>query len=259
MNLTPDTIEKILEISSKFTIEKLDDGREYKIGPNGILKLEPPVPETISFKTLSAMVDYINWTAANAEDRTASPAKTFIHIAGFREVMLRTGLMGAWLDRYTLAVSSAVRNEYPYGQYLDAKDFVVHLQTCFKDTPVRTELLKAFSNVASSSIKISKDDGISEEIEVRQTITRSEAVELRNPIILKPFVTFSEIEQPDVPYILRMKAVKPDDPDKDAGSVKVMIERTYDNQWQLETLADIRAFFEEKIGQGDLPDIQIIS
>ena len=49
------------------------------------------------------------------------------------------------------------------------------------------------------------DDGISQRVTVRDGVVRVNDVVIKNPVYLRPFRTFCEIDQPESPFILRIK------------------------------------------------------
>lgn len=69
-------------------------------------------------------------------------------------------------------------------------------------------------------------------------IARVENVTVPNPVSLRPFRTFSEVDQPECLYVFRLQPVSNAKP-------KAMLIPVEDNRWQLTAIASIKEYLAE--------------
>lgn len=108
---------------------------------------------------------------------------------------------------------SKAHEKFKFAEEIGQEEFVIDLMTKFEKTEERDELLDATSKVKAERMQSSEDDGVG------QTVASSSGAHLVNykPLkkfwILKPHVSFPEIEQPDVPFLLRLHQNRDELPD----------------------------------------------
>lgn len=125
----------------------------------------------------------------------------------------------------------------------EAEDLILHLQTHFVETEQRNALLKICSNLTSEKIITSRDDGFSQEITTRKNVSLKEKVKVENPILLEPFRTFREIEQPGSPFIFRLH-------DRGEGRLpSVSLSMADADTWKLQAMLNIKVFLDHRLGQ----------
>jgi hypothetical protein len=72
-------------------------------------------------------------------------------------------------------------------------------------TEDREKLLKIVGNIRDENVTEFGDDGVTQQVQARTGITRIENIVVPNPVVLKPYRTFTEVEQPESSFILRMR------------------------------------------------------
>ena len=112
-------------------------------------------------------------------------------------------------DRWIYLTSTAIASSFKFGQYYSVNDFIINLQTCFVQTDVISKILKIVGNITEEHVKTLTDDGVTQTVNVRSGIARVAEVALPNPVLLRPYRTFSEIEQPESPFVFRMTPGSP--------------------------------------------------
>lgn len=148
--------------------------------------------------TLTGLVDYIK---ANLE---RVDKKMILRINGPREVLLE-GLLEFDGNRETLAYAEALLPTIHYDRFLDSESFNIALQSKFTDTPDRDILLKVMGNVVEGAVKNVGDDGTSQSVVIKSGISSKAEAKVPNPVVLAPYRTFIEVEQPASPFIFRMQ------------------------------------------------------
>lgn len=80
------------------------------------------------------------------------------------------------------------------------------LQSAFVENEDRAKLLKVSGNIKEENVKSVGDDGISQSAAIKVGVSSVAEVKIPNPVILAPFRTFPEIEQPESKFIFRMQS-----------------------------------------------------
>jgi hypothetical protein len=94
----------------------------------------------------------------------------------------------------------------------------------------------------SERVEDVEDDGISQLTSVRSGIARVEnGVKLPNPVELRPYRTFANIEQPLSKFVFRMK----DAPEK-GGKPSFGLFEASGGAWQLEAIAAIKVYLDQQ-------------
>ncbi|MFR7698965.1 MAG: hypothetical protein ACLUZ5_03110, partial [Lacticaseibacillus paracasei] len=93
---------------------------------------------------------------------------------------------------------------YPYGQWLDSESFIIALQAQFMTTEDGKVLLKFVGNLKDESAQTMVDDGVSQVATARSGVASVGKVVVPNPISLRPYRTFLEVEQQESDFVFRM-------------------------------------------------------
>lgn len=159
-----------------------------------------PTANSISMSNLSSLVEYIN----SGVDRMAD--HMFVQVISPTEVRLISELNDN-RDREVLVVVSAQIPAFNYGQFMESENFCIGVQSKFIDDTATDKalLLKFAGTVEAGTVAQYGDDGVSQKATVKTGIaSKSEAI-VPNPVNLKPFRTFSEVEQPISAFVFRMR------------------------------------------------------
>ena len=77
------------------------------------------------------------------------------------------------------------------------------VQTCFEESENRAVVLKLAGSVRKEQSMQTADDGTSQKVTINTGVATASNVIVRNPVVLTPFRSFREVEQPESPFILR--------------------------------------------------------
>ena len=156
--------------------------REYATA--NLIPVKSPEPDVLRVYTLQAVVDYL--TAGF--DRLEVPV---VHIEGPGDVLVTHPLEGKWRQRPAFVRAACPHDQFPWGRRMDQETFMTFLQSRFVDTVDRTELLRVMGNLRDELVTTMADDGVSQEVTVKSGISRVKQARVPNPVILRPFRTFS--------------------------------------------------------------------
>jgi len=195
--------------------------------------LEPmPVPIG-NVSTLTGLATYL---FSNVDNLSAS--QVFIHIQTPRQVSLVGVLQGNFKQRPVYLTATAEPPDFRFGGYYPVEEFIIALQSMFVQTPQLCDILRITGNLQSEdNIKIA-DDGVTQKVTVKRGVTRVEEVGIKNPVLLQPYRTFIEVEQPESPFIFRIKR------DVQNGCTCALFDAD-GGAWQLEAMARIKAWIME--------------
>lgn len=190
-------IPTVLEVDGKSRLVVPKDWKE--VGP---VPAHTPAPLVVA--TLSGIVDYIE------ANRDALPlAELAVHVVDHAHVDLVSKLEGEFRQRHCYlraAFEPLFGGAFRFGQYLDTESFVIGLQSLFVQTDTRKAVETLLAGIRESNVKDTFDDGVGQSVNVAAGVTLIGTVKVPNPVALRPFRTFREIEQPESLFVLRLQA-----------------------------------------------------
>ncbi|EPC45606.1 hypothetical protein Lpp219_07366, partial [Lacticaseibacillus paracasei subsp. paracasei Lpp219] len=174
--------------------------RQFLINGNGDIREFRPndgANEALQVHTLTAVVDYIG----KVSERSASPL--IVQVVDENSVFV-LGELDDFGNREVLIKAKAMHPCYPYGQWLDSESFIIALQAQFMTTEDGKVLLKFVGNLKDESAQTMVDDGVSQVATARSGVASVGKVVVPNPISLRPYRTFLEVEQQESDFVFRM-------------------------------------------------------
>ena len=200
--------------------------------------VKSPQISSLEMSTLTGLVDYIK---ANV-DMIDELKNIFVHVRSEREVSILS-VLKADVTRDCLINCIAKTPKIVLDTYLDTEKFNVMLQSCFLDVGDRQKVLNLVGNIKEENVKNTSDNGIAQTIVARAGVATVDYVDVPNPVMLAPFRTFIEIEQPFSKFVLRLK----DGP-------QVGLFEADGGEWRLASMLRIKKYLQEA-----LPGIDILA
>ena len=164
-----------------------------------ITHVKQPVPSAIEISTLTGLVDYIK----SSIDKHASE-KLLIHVASPTMVYACSGLKTDVNRDYYLNCFALIP-KIPFDIFHDVEKFNILLQSCFIGNDDTEAVLKVIGNIKEENVRQACDDGISQVVTAKVGIARVSDVTVPNPVVLRPYRTFTEVEQPESKFVFRMQ------------------------------------------------------
>ena len=232
MDLTRDFLEKVAEMAQPNT---LTEGiRTFVDKPMHMLVDEIAADIPLHTNSLSSVADYIK---SNADfDALASDGRKIIHVEDEKTVWLYTE-MNSFKKRSALLLASAWVSSFPFGQWLSLENFIISVQANFVTDEHRDELLSFVATVKQDTGVEQQDDGVTQKVTTRSGVSLSRTSKVPNPITLRPFRTFSEVEQPESTFVFRIKA-------EEGGGVKAALFAADGEAWRHDAILKIRDYFQ---------------
>lgn len=206
----------------------------------------PPVEakaETLNIHTLTGLVDYL---ATNID--SVAPETYAIHIVSPDQVNLVGVLDGRPKRRNILIHAEANDCEFSFGQFQSCEQFNIALQSLFVDSGDRGAVLKIVGNIKEEAVGQHSDDGVTQTVTAKAGIARVGEIPVPNPVNLSPYRTFAEVDQPESPFVLRMK------PGMAAGTTPTCALFEADGgKWKLVAIENIAKYLRIKIAELQKP------
>lgn len=212
------------------------DGKEYASAE----VFNPPLPkepaaETLSVETLTGLVDYCKTTLDGLDK-----SKLLLQVISYHEAALLSNIRGENRKREQYVSANCKGYSFQFGKFMPHSEFMIGLQSLFSDYGDRGKVLRVVGTIKDETAKTSIDDGITQKVTASAGITLQQEVALPNPVILKPFRTFLEIEQPPSMFVLRVQS-------KNGGLPDVALFEADGGQWKREAILSVREYLAKNI------------
>ena len=196
-----------------------------------------PKARALELNTLTSLVDYIKAHVDKMAD------KMIIHVVSPTTVKMCSQLNDNREREYMVDVSAFVPS-FRYENFIDHESFVINAQAKFLDDPKTDKaiLLKFAGTVEAGSIATYGDDGVTQKATVKNGIASKTDDIVPNPVKLRPYRTFIEVEQPVSEFIFRMKA------DKYDGILCALFEAD-GGAWKNEAMKNIKEYLESELAE----------
>ncbi len=229
-------VSKLLDLKRPETLKV--DGRNYLLAPGGRYEeVNEVLPSPLALDTLSGIVDFINKQITVLEKKP-----WFIHVEDFRTVSVKTDY-NKDLVRGIHAISRYDKFSFPWDHHLGTEEFIISVMGSFKDSPTKSMILDYAANLARQEDDAVIDDGVSQTVKLKRGVINLEQKKITNPVLLQPYVTFTEIEPPEIPYIFRISRHK-----------ECALFTSKNMEWHLECMENIKGYLASNLP----PDVRII-
>ena len=210
------------------------DGQEYSDKPLNRISYNPKA-DAIKMSTLSSLIEYIS------EQIDDMQGKMIIHVQSPTHIEMYSQLDGERKRECVVEVDAQVP-EFRFGQYMEHEPFCINLQAKFIDEPGtdRALLLKFAGTVEAGTVAEYGDDGVTQKATIKTGIATKEAAIVPNPVVLKPFRTFVEVQQPISQFIFRMKQDKYD-------GIQCALFEADGGAWKLQAMEGIKRYLKENL------------
>ena len=199
-----DALEYVVDLKDneqKIVRSYSGDGKEYyDAKAHDLRELDPRrYPKPLELSSLTSLVEYVR----KQLDYTGEYANLIIHVTDHDTVEVKTELDDE-SKRRTLAVVKAIIPAINFGRYVDVETFNIMMQSNFIPN-VDSEVVLNYA----SAIKIDKgaeiaDNGISQVTTIKTGVSTLQLAKAPNPVTLKPYRTFQEVDQPESKFVFRI-------------------------------------------------------
>lgn len=217
------------------------NGEFYSDKPLHRVETYIPKADCVRVRTLTSLLDYIKGHI----DRMAE--KMIVAVESPTTVSLYSQLDDN-RDREYLMVAEAFLPSFYFNQFMDQESFCIAIQSKFIQNQDRDLLLKFAGTVESGTVAQYGDDGVTQKATIKTGLASKGEAILPNPVRLKPFRTFLEIDQPESDFIFRMR---------EGRGVECAIYEADGGAWQIEAMQRIKTYLQEALK--DIPQFTVIA
>lgn len=194
-----------------------------------------PKADAITLSTLSSLVDYIK---SNVD---LMLGQMIVHVKSPTLVSMYSALDQDRQREYVVDVKAQLPS-FEFNRFIDHESFCINLQSKFIDTEDRAVLLKFAGTVEAGTVAEYGDDGITQKATIKTGIASKGEAIVPNPVHLKPYRTFIEVEQPWSKFIFRMQG--------DRGVMCGLFEAD-GGAWKIEAMKAIKEYLERQLSDVD--------
>ena len=223
-------IEAALKYIMGFRDTEITEHNGFRYANRQLTQLPEDAPSIFSTKTLASLVELIL-----KEHSHGSLNDLIIHVESPTKVNVHTVLRDH-LDRFSLYSAVAELPRITFDNYVDLEAMNIMLKSAFIQSDMRDKLIKVLGNVQEDAIKTSVDDGVSQQVTVREGIKTLIKMEMPTIVRLAPYRTFIEVEQPESEFLLRLRK----------GPDAALFEAD-GGAWKLAARKNIKAYFETNL------------
>lgn len=189
----------------------------------------------LDVNTLTGLIDYIKGKGEELRD------SMILHIISPTRVRLYSGLIDE-RNREYLMESTAIVNEFSFDRFYDQERFIIELQANFIETDDLKVLKTVSGNIQNGTTVNYSDDGTSQKTTINTGIAHKADVVVPNPVRLKPYRTFAEVDQPESNYVFR---ISEQNDDKKTPIFKLV--EADGGLWKNEAMQNIKKYLEVEL------------
>lgn len=240
-----EAIDKLLALRQG-TIITDQIGRHFKVGEAELLPSPDPSPPVFGVSTLSGLASYL---AESIDEGAEAATVSAVHVVSPTLVRAVGDIHGDFAQRFTVAeaVPFLPDHKFQLGRALSLEDFIIGMQSHFIQDDATKQILEIVGNIVDEEEVVTEDDGMSQTVVARAGIAGRQSISVPNPVTLRPFRTFPEIEQPSSQYIVRVN--------KGPTGPVAALHPAGDAQWKVTAVERIVGWLEGEIDTKTYPVI----
>jgi hypothetical protein len=196
--------------------------------------VKDPMPDPLQLTTLRGVCSFLD---------TQPIFEPIIHIVSPIRVAVCGLLSGPFRQRPIYAAAEWMPLCFPFGKFLDQEEFIIGLNSRFVPTEQTAAILSYVSGLRENSSQKLRDDGITQTTTIRAGVASLAESAIQNPVTLKPFRTFVEVDQPASQFVFRMRR-------ENDGVPTCALFAADGGMWQVDAMLTIREWF---IGRCNVP------
>ncbi len=202
------------------------NGQFYSDKP--LYLLRSATADSLIVHSLSGLVEYL-------KSEYEWDERLMIHVVSPTEVRVFDSLNENANRNYFIRAEAMVPS-FHFGNFYDTESFNIKLQSVFVKNEDRDVVLKVVGNIREDDVKTFGDDGVSQTVTAKAGVANVADVVVPNPVALKPFRTFIEVEQPASDFVFRMQ-----------NGPRCAIFEADGGAWKLSAMRNIERYLKEKL------------
>lgn len=156
---------------------------------------------TLEVNSLTGLINYFK--SRFDTEPFSEPDEILLHVASPTSVVAYSKL-NSDRRRESLVEAQMLMDKFHYGKFMDSEQFIINIQSLFQREDDAEAVLKCASGIRIEGGGDLQDNGISQQVSVKQGAATVAKAEVPSPATLRPYRTFLEIEQPNGQFIFRI-------------------------------------------------------
>lgn len=246
MPFDADALDKIVEIASVDIVEV--SGQSYHVSSEGAQLIRPPTQKSIKCFSLAQLLGMVK-----ADEPSEENNKILINVTSPFRVDAFSVDTDECFERDQVAHCdfAGVLKLKSNGERMSQEDFIINLQSMFMPNDDLSNLLKLVSAVKAARVLASDDDGVSQQVAANAGVHLVTELKVKNPWMLKPFMTFPEIEPVEIVYLLRLHQRSDELP-------QFALYECDGGRWQIKTIKAIIDYLNQGVEALDLKGVTVL-
>ena len=207
--------------------------------------------DSVNFFTLTSLVDYLK---SGIDVPNEFIHHIFVNVeAPDRVVVYSEANLENYYRRTKIASVQAMLPDVSIGKWVNQTEFCIMMRANFIDSQCGNEendilipdtdkdaLIKVASNIVSGSIAEYEDTGISQKATLKTGIQETENKLLPEKVVLRPYRTFLEVEQPKSEFLFRAQ-------DDRLSGVQLSLHEADGGRWKMDAMAAVKSYLEKQL------------
>lgn len=198
--------------------------------------------DALEIYSLTGLVDYCKTQVDGLKKE-----ELILHVVSPTQVNLVSKLTPELNQRHGYVKAKCSGEPFKFGAFLPHSKFMIAIQAQFQDYGDRAKVIKVLGTIRNDLATTSQDDGMTQRVTASAGIALQQEVAVPNPVMLRPYRTFTEIEQPPSQFVLRVQKGR-EEPHE------VALFEADGGRWKGEALVAIREYL-----TANIPDIAVIA
>lgn len=228
-----EALEYAVELNQQgLEIVMADDGTEYyDANKVRMVELDPKrYPETLHLKTLKSLVDYLK-SGLNGLDEM----NLIVVVEDNKEVTVYTE--DDELENRVRLISVAAQIPIiPFDSWQSSEQFNIMLQSLFINSDDRSPLLDFASRLKVENGAEIQDSGVNQVTTVKNGVASLAQAKTPNPVTLRPYRTFAEVDQPESQFVFRINS-----------QANLALFEADGGKWRLEAIENVANYLREEL------------
>lgn len=202
MNDIKSALEYVVKIAAPLVMEI--DGKQFSSAKLSYVdpRTPEPVPPIMTVSTLQGLVDFVSAEPAVKDQPLIAT------ILSPSTVEVQSVIFGERRQRAVYVAAATLAVPFDFGLFMPPEVFVIAIQSLFVQNGETAKILKVVGTMSHETKTKVSDDGVTQTVEARVGIVKEAEVQLPNPVTLRPYRTFLEVEQPASKFVLRIQNVQ---------------------------------------------------
>lgn len=198
IKLDAETGDIITTIQRSVDTKILDIKEDQYVDRNVVFAPRRELTPTLKIASLAGIVEYLR------KEVDVERLDTFVQVIDPTTVCIHQPINSRTDRRFTPVIAHADIPRIDLNTFIDQEDMTIQLQSKFVETPERAALLAVIGNTVADEELTQEDDGVSQTVTLQKGIRRSNET-IKNPFMLCPFRTFTEVDQRESPFVVRLR------------------------------------------------------